>query len=162
MLSPMPIDTLKRFWPKFLAGDARKWVMRMCAGGQVLGGKVSISLEPGELAVCEAGGEPPPEAVNVDLDLAGMSVTYIEKMPPVLTGSAKMQGGRRDLLGRYPARQGLLPSGQEIALSEGRYFIADLRPDPQQAQITFKAAAPPRRCSSCSTMSLSAICRPSA
>ena len=34
-----------------------------------------------------------------------------------------------------------MPSGQEIALSEGRYFIPDLRPDPQQAQITFKASS---------------------
>ncbi|HEY5732815.1 MAG TPA: hypothetical protein VIS50_03675, partial [Methyloceanibacter sp.] len=40
-----------------------------------------------------------------------------------------------------PEGQIVLPSGQEIALSEGRYFIPDLRPDPQQAQITFKASS---------------------
>ena len=32
-----------------------------------------------------------------------------------------------------------MPSGQEIALSQGRFFIPDLRPDPQQGEITFKA-----------------------
>ncbi len=32
-----------------------------------------------------------------------------------------------------------MPSGQEIALSQGRFFIPDLREDPQQGEITFKA-----------------------
>ena len=35
-VSPMPVDTLKRFWPKFLAGKARDWVLQRVAGGQVL------------------------------------------------------------------------------------------------------------------------------
>ena len=140
VLSPMPIDMLKQFWPKFLAGDARKWVMQNVAGGQVLGGKVAISLEPGELARMQAGAELAPEAVNVELDLAGMSLTYVDKLPPILTGSAKMRVSGIAFWVDIPEGKVALPSGQEIALSEGRYLISDLRPDPQQAQITFKAA----------------------
>ena len=140
VLSPMPIDMLKQFWPKFLAGDARKWVMQNVAGGQVLGGKVAISLEPGELARMQAGAELAPEAVNVELDLAGMSLTYVDKLPPILTGSAKMRVSGIAFWVDIPEGKVALPSGQEIALSDGRYLISDLRPDPQQAQITFKAA----------------------
>ena len=33
----------------------------------------------------------------------------------------------------------VVPSGQEIALSDGRFYIPDLRVDPQQSPITFKA-----------------------
>ncbi len=33
-------------------------------------------------------------------------------------------------------------AGQEITLSEGRFYIPDLREDPQQGVITYKAAAP--------------------
>ena len=40
-----------------------------------------------------------------------------------------------------PQAKIVLPSGQEIALTEGRYFIADLRPDPQKGQISFKASS---------------------
>src|SRR6478672_11912031 len=136
-----PIDVLKQFWPKFLAGDARKWVMQNVRGGEVLGGKVSVSLEPGELARMEAGAELAPEAVNVELDLANMSLTYIEKLPPILTGNAKMKVSGLIFSVDIPQAKIVLPSGQEIALSEGRYFIPDLRPDPQQAQITFKASS---------------------
>jgi hypothetical protein len=140
VVSPMPIDMLKSFWPKFLAGDARKWVLQNVRGGEVLGGKVAVSLEPGELARMQAGAELAPEAVNVELDLTGMSLTYVEKLPPILTGSAKMRVSGIAFWVDIPEAKIVLPSGQELALSEGRYFIPDLRPDPQQAQITFKAA----------------------
>jgi hypothetical protein len=140
VVSPMPVDTLKLFWPKFLAGDARKWVMQNVKGGQVLGGKVAVSLQPGELARMQVGAELAPEAVNVELDLAGMSLTYIEKLPPILTGNAKMRVSGITFWVDIPEAKIVVPSGQEIALSEGRFFIPDLRPDPQQGQITFKAA----------------------
>lgn len=140
VVSPMPVDMLKSFWPKFLAGDARKWVLQNVRGGEVLGGKVAVSLEPGELARMQAGAELAPEAVNVELDLANMSLTYVEKLPPILTGVAKMRVSGISFWVDIPEAKIALPSGQELALSEGRFFIPDLRPDPQQAQITFKAA----------------------
>lgn len=140
VVSPMPVDMLKQFWPKFLAGDARKWVLQNVRGGEVLGGKVAVSLEPGELARMQAGAELAPEAVNVELDLANMSLTYVEKLPPILTGSAKMRVSGISFWVDIPEAKIALPSGQEIALSEGRFFIPDLRPEPQQGQITFKAA----------------------
>ena len=139
-VSPMPVDMLKSFWPKFLAGDARKWVLQNVRGGEVLGGKVAVSLEPGELARMQAGAELAPEAVNVELDLANMSLTYVEKLPPILTGSAKMRVSGITFWVDIPEAKIALPSGQEIALSEGRFLIPDLRPEPQQGQITFKAA----------------------
>ena len=131
-------------------------------GGEVLGGKVAVSLEPGELARMQAGAELAPEAVNVELDLAGMSLTYVEKLPPILTGSAKMRVSGISFWVDIPEGKIALPSGQEIALSEGRFFIPDLRarsaarPDHVQGQRRHRD-----RACSCSTMSLSAICRPS-
>jgi hypothetical protein len=139
-VSTMPLDMLKSFWPKFLAGDARKWVLQNVRGGEVLGGKVAVSLEPGELARMQAGAELAPEAVNVELDLANMSLTYVEKLPPILTGGAKMLVSGISFWVDIPEAKIALPSGQVIALSEGRFFIPDLRPEPQQGQITFKAA----------------------
>lgn len=139
VVSPMPLNVLKQFWPKFLAGDARKWAMQNVSGGEVLGGKVDISLAPGELARIEKGGEPTPEAVNVELDLAGMSLTYIEKMPPIMTGNAKLRVSGIAFSVDIPEANIALPSGETIALKDGRFFIPDLRIDPQQGEITFKA-----------------------
>jgi hypothetical protein len=140
-VSPMPVDTLKLFWPKFLAGKARDWVLERVAGGQVLGGKFNVNLGPGELARIEAGGDVPPEAVSVELDLTGLSIAYISEMPPVLTGPAKLSVIGEEFAVDIPEGKIFTPSGQQIALREGRFFIPDLRLDPQQGEITFKAAS---------------------
>jgi hypothetical protein len=140
-VSPMPVDTLKRFWPKFLAGKARDWVLERVAGGQVLGGKFSVNLGPGELAKLEAGEEIPPEAVNVELNLSGMSIAYISGMPPVQTGAAKLTVAGTEFAVDIPQGRIVLPSQRKIAVDEGRFFIPDLREDPQQGEITFKAAS---------------------
>ena len=35
-LTPMTMDTLKRFWPKFFAGSAREWVLQRVARDKCL------------------------------------------------------------------------------------------------------------------------------
>jgi hypothetical protein len=138
-VSPMPVDTLKLFWPKFLAGKARAWVLERVAGGEVRGGKFNVSLPPGELAKVEAAGALPADAVNVELDISGMSIAYLPKMPPVNTGDAKLTLSGIQFAVDIPQGKIVVPSGQEIALSQGRFFIPDLREDPQQGKITFRA-----------------------
>jgi hypothetical protein len=138
-VTAMPVDVLKLLWPKFLAGDARKWVLKNVEGGQVLGGKVAIDLGPGELARIEEGVEPAPEALNVELDLAGMALTYIEGLPPIHAGDAKLRVSGTNLSVDIPEASIALPSGRQVALREGRFFIPDLRKDPQDGEITFKA-----------------------
>jgi hypothetical protein len=138
-VSPMPVDTLKLLWPKFLAGKARAWVLERVTGGEVLGGKFNVSLAPGQLAQVEAGGALPADAVNVELDFSGMSIAYLPKMPPVMTGDAKLMVSGIEFAVAIPQGRIVVPSGQQIALSQGRFFIPDLRQDPQQGEITFRA-----------------------
>ncbi len=141
-LSPMPMDMLKRFWPKFLAGNARDWTLQRVAAGQLLGGKFKVNLAAGELAKIEAGEDAPEGAINVELDLTGLSIAYMEKLPPVLTGDAKFVIDGTAMSVDIPQGKLLVPStGEEIALREGRFYIADLRPDPQEGAVSFKAKA---------------------
>jgi hypothetical protein len=140
-LSPMPVDTLKRLWPKFLAGKARAWALERVAGGEMLGGRFSVNLAPGDLARIEAGETVAPEAVNVELNFSGMDIAYIAGLPPVATGAAKLTVKGLEFAVDIPAGKIVVPSGQEIALREGRFFIPDLSEDPQQGEITFKAAS---------------------
>ena len=137
-ISPMPVDVLKRFWPKFLAGKARGWVLERVAGGQVTGGKFAVNLGPGDLTKIEAGEDIAPEAVNVELNFSGMSIAYIPRMPPVLTGAAKLTVAGMEFAVDIPQGKITVPSGRELAVSDGRFFIPDLRVDPQQGEITFK------------------------
>ncbi len=138
-VSAMPLDLLKQFWPKFLAGQARQWAGEHVRGGQVLGGKFEISLRPGELAALKSGDGLAPEAVNVELDLDGMSIAYLDQMPPIHTGKAKLTVSGLVFKVDIPEGTIVLPSKQELALHEGRFFIPDLSQDPQPAEINFKA-----------------------
>ena len=140
-LSPMPVDMLKRFWPKFLAGKARAWVLERVSGGQVLGGKFAITLGPTEFAALKSGGEVPPQAVSVDLKLSGMSIAYITEMPPVVTSDATLTVSGTTFAVDIPGGKITAPSGRTIALSQGRFSIPDLRTDPQRGDIVFRAAS---------------------
>jgi len=138
-LSPMPVDVLKRLWPKFLAGKARAWVLERVSGGQLLGGTFGVNLGPAEIANIKAGGEIPPEAVKVELNFSDMGIAYIAKMPPVVTGQAKLTIAGTSFAVDIPTGRIVTPSGRSLAISEGRFFIPDLRVDPQQGTIAFKA-----------------------
>lgn len=139
-ISPMPLSTLKQFWPKFLAPKTRQWIGENVSGGAVKGGKVAISLAPGELAAAEGGGEIPPGAVNIGIDLAGMNIGYIRPLPPIATGDAKLTLSGASFAVDIPQGKVTLPSsGQQILLHDGRFAIADLRPKAPKAEITFKA-----------------------
>ncbi|MGE0611106.1 MAG: hypothetical protein AB7O70_02035, partial [Hyphomicrobiales bacterium] len=140
LISPMPMDMLKRFWPKFLAGGAREWVVERVAAGQVNGGRVAINLPAGVLADLDNVGEIPPSAANVDVGLSGLQIYYIPEMPPVAIPDARLTVVGRSFALAAPAAAVTLPSGQRIDLSEGSFRIDDLRPDPQRGVIAFKTA----------------------
>jgi AsmA-like C-terminal region/Protein of unknown function len=138
-VSPMPVDTLKRFWPKFLAGKARQWVLERIEGGETQGGRFEVNLAAGQLAEIEQGGSVPPGAINVELNLTGMSIAYIPELPPVITGDAKLVVSGIEFSVDIPQGKIVLPSSQEIGLADGTFYIPDLRTDPQQGVIAFKA-----------------------
>jgi len=140
-VSPMPVDTLKQLWPKFLAGKARQWVLERVAGGQVLGGTFKVALPAGAIDAIEQGAAAPDGAVNVELNFTGMSITYIPEMPPVQTGDAKMTVTGTEFTVDIPAAKIVVADGKEVTLSEERFFIPDLREDPQQGIINYRAAA---------------------
>ncbi len=139
-ISPMPADTFKQFWPKFVAGKARAWVLERIAGGEVRGGKFNVALAPGDLTRIEQGQDAPEGALTMDLAASGLNITYMPKMPPVATGDSQLTVAGTELTVDIPQAKIALPSGEEIALTEGRFRIPDFRVDPQLGEITFKAA----------------------
>jgi hypothetical protein len=77
----------------------------------------------------------------VELNLSDLSIAYVSEMPPVLTGAAKLTVAGMEFAVDIPQGKIVLPSQHEIVLGEGRFFIPDLRQDPQQGEIAFQAAS---------------------
>jgi hypothetical protein len=141
-VSPMPVDTLKLLWPKFVAGKAREWVLERVTGGQLLGGHFKVALPAGALAVLEQGGDTPEGAVNVELNFKDTGIAYISELPPVVTGQGRLTITGTEFTVDIPRAKIVVAEGQEIQLGEGRFYIPDLREDPQQGVVSFHAGAP--------------------
>ena len=141
VVSPMPLDVLKQFWPKFLAGDARKWVAQNVSGGQVLGGKVAISLSAGELARMEAGGR----ARTRGRECRARSCRHEHHLCRAScrrssTGNAKLRVVRNDLFRGYPGRKSRAAVGPgDCASVRAATSFPTCGLIRNKAEITFKA-----------------------
>ncbi|MEC9367664.1 MAG: hypothetical protein VX871_03130, partial [Pseudomonadota bacterium] len=138
LISAMPIDMLKQFWPKVLAGGAREWVGERVGGGHIVGGKLALSLPAGALADLDNVPEIPDEAMSLDVGMRDLAVTYIVGMPPVQAQDARLRIVGRHFSLDTPTAFVALPTGNRINLSGGSFRIDDLRPDPQHGVIRFK------------------------
>jgi hypothetical protein len=138
-VTAMPADVLKRFWPKFMLADARKWALMSVKGGEVLGGRVSVALKPGDLARFARGDEIDPAVLDADLELDHLAITYVENLPPVRLGPTKLKVSGITFTTDAPQGKIVLAEGKEIGLSEGHLFVPDMRKDPQEGKLTFKA-----------------------
>ena len=141
-ISPMPMAMFKQLWPKFLAGQARQWVLEHVTGGQILGGSFKVALEPGMLKDYQQRKPIPDEAIQMDVKFTDTSIAYIKELPPAHTedGTVTLAGARLSVV--IPSGKVTVANGMVIDVSEGLYSIADLRNDPQHGVVTFRAAAP--------------------
>ena len=97
----------------------------------------------------------------MDLDASGMNIAYLPEMPPVVDLEGHLPCGDEFTVDIPKARSRCHRAGSDRA-HRRPLPIPDLRVDPQQGDIVFKAAGSPPPCSSCSTTSRSATFRVSA
>lgn len=136
-ISPMPAEIFKQFWPKFVAAGAREWAGENVSGGRVLGGTVDITIGPGEIDQVIDHGAEYAQTVNFDMNLADLQMNYVDGMPPVVVPEASLHLRGARFYADIPQGTVNLASGEQIALFNGRYEVADLRPDVDTGVITF-------------------------
>lgn len=139
-ISPMPLDMLKRFWPKFLSPGSREWIGHNVRAGDVAGGTFKIALGGGELDGIHHGGDLTPDAVVLDLDVRDLGIDYIGGLPPLVIPEAHLSNRGRVFTIDAPRGAVSLPSGQRLDFRDGRFFVADHRPDHPDSELSFRAA----------------------
>ncbi|XSG82762.1 MAG: AsmA-like C-terminal domain-containing protein [Methyloligella sp. ZOD6] len=136
-ISPMPAQVLKQFWPKFVAAGAREWSGKNVSGGQVLGGTIDINIGPGEVEQVIDHGASYSQPVKFDMQLKDLEVNYIDGMPKIAVPDATLTLRGTRFFADIPQGTISLDSGERIALSGGRYEVADLRPEEDTGVVTF-------------------------
>jgi len=138
--SAMPLSTLKKIWPKFIASGAREWVGERVNAGQLGGGTFQIDFKAGEFAALRQGTDIPNSAFNLELTGTGLEIQYIQKMPPIQTSDIVISMTGRSMKMDVSDGWILLPSGNKVSLGAGRFSVDDLRPKIELGRIEFQAA----------------------
>ncbi|MHA1166136.1 MAG: hypothetical protein ACTSP0_11260, partial [Alphaproteobacteria bacterium] len=138
--SAMPLNTLKKIWPKFIGSGAREWVGERVSAGHLGGGTFQIDFKGGQFAALRQGGDIPDSAFNLKMKGTGLAIHYIQKMPPIQTSDVIISMTGRSMVMDVSDGWIMLPSGKKIALGAGRFSVEDLRPDIEMGRVEFQAA----------------------
>ncbi|MEM7399069.1 MAG: DUF3971 domain-containing protein, partial [Pseudomonadota bacterium] len=141
-ISPMPMAMFKQLWPKFLAGAARQWALENVSGGQILGGSFNVALKPGMWEDIAQHRPIPADAVTMELKFTDTAIKYIPELPPVRTGEGTVTMAGAQFQVDIPQGTVSVANGMEIAVGDGKFFIADIRDNPNLGIVTFRGAAP--------------------
>jgi hypothetical protein len=142
--SPMPVAFFKIVWPKMILAGAREWIGAHIPSGRLAGGSVKIDIPDGMLARVPEGGDIPPEAVDLRLDLENLVVRYWGELPVMQTTKSVAAVSGRKFFFQVPDASVTLPSGNRAQLTSGEFIIGDLRPKVPTAEIHFKTQSDAR------------------
>lgn len=137
-LSSMPVAFFKLVWPKFILAGAREWIGTHIPNGRIASGRVRIDIPDGMLANVPEGGDIPPEALDLKLEMDNLVVRYWAELPVMQAAKSVASVSGRKFSFTVPEAAVTLPSGNRVQLNSGEFIIGDLRPKVQQAEIHFK------------------------
>lgn len=126
-------EDLPAFWPPDLGDDAREWVVENITAGRVSRGEARLDLKPDDF-----GPEPlRDDAVDGTFDFEGLSVRYLDEMPPIegASGKAAFDADRME----FDVAGG---TNEGVALSSGTVVITGMgKPGRQATQLRVLANA---------------------
>jgi hypothetical protein len=134
----MPARVLLAFWPHFLAGDVRQWLIDNTASGTIESLDYRTSLNPQQLADVFAKRPLPDDGVHTHFIASQGVMTLMTGLPPLT--DLQLEGtitGRTATLS-VPKASAQLGTGKPLAFSDGTVRIADMTLKPPVAQVSFK------------------------
>jgi hypothetical protein len=137
-ISPMPVAFFKLVWPKMMLAGAREWIGTHIPSGRIASGTVKVNIPDGMLAKVPDGGEIPPEAVDLRLNLENLVVRYWGELPVMETPKSTANVSGHKFFFTVPEAFVTLPTGNKVQLTSGEFIIGDLRPKVPLAEIHFK------------------------
>ena len=137
-VSPMPVAFFKLIWPKMMLAGAREWIGSHIPAGRIAGGSLKINIPADMLAKVPEGGDIPPEALDLRLDMENLVVRYWGELPVMQTTKSTATISGRKFFFTVNDGSVALPSGNRVQLSGGEFIIGDLRAKVPTAEIHFK------------------------
>lgn len=131
--SPMPVGTVKRFWPVNIAPPARQFAIENVSGGTADGISVAVKL-PLDL-IGQKQVPLPDDGVRFTISGKGVTVKPVKGLPPITNSSLAIVVTGRTVRISMPDGTAVTPQNRKIAVSDGVMLIPDYFPREPSAQI---------------------------
>lgn len=138
--SPMPVATIKRFWPVNIAPPARQFAIDNVSGGTADGITVAVKLA---LDLIGQKQVPlPDDAVRFTISGKGVTLRPVKGLPPIINASLAILVTGRSVRITLPDGTAVTPQNRKIAVSDGVMLMPDYFPREPSSQIKVKFDGP--------------------
>ncbi|MFG1478092.1 DUF3971 domain-containing protein [Xanthobacter sp. V4C-4] len=138
--SPMPVATVKRFWPVSIAPPAREFAIENVSAGTADGITLAVNI-PLDL-IGQKQVPLPEDSVRFTINGKGVTLRPVKGLPPVVNASLAIVVTGRSVRIDMPDGTMVTPQNRKIAVSEGVMFLPDYFPREPSAQISVRFAGP--------------------
>ncbi|MFG1346352.1 DUF3971 domain-containing protein [Xanthobacter autotrophicus DSM 431] len=138
--SPMPVGTIKRFWPVNIAPPARQFAIDNVSGGTADGITVNVKLPLDLIGQKEV--PLPEDSVRFVINGRGVTLRPVKGLPPITNANLSILVTGRSVRISLPDGTVVTPQGRKIAVSDGAMLLPDYFPREPSAQIRVKFDGP--------------------
>lgn len=139
---PGEVRAALRVWPRFFAPKTRAWLVEHVPGGRLEQLALKLRLNADNLDLALADRPITAEALAVTWRLSRTVLVPLDGAPPlrnlVVDGQATGRQVKIDVAGGIVDAGG----GRQLTIGEGRFFVADTKPDHPDAQVNLRLAGP--------------------
>ena len=136
----MPVDTLKRVWPVFVAPKVRTWVNEHLMSGSV--DRLVIAVNAPYETLKESGSPIPDDGLTVDALATGCLIRPVEGLPALHDADLHVHIVGRDAVVSLGKATADLSPGRKLVLSSGVFEVPDTAPRAPPARVRFKLDGP--------------------
>ncbi|MFG1431700.1 DUF3971 domain-containing protein [Xanthobacter sp. V2C-8] len=138
--SPMPVSTVKRFWPVSIAPPARQFAIENVSGGTASDISLLVNM-PLDL-IGQKQVPLPDDAVHFTINGKGVTLRPVKGLPPVVDASLAIVVTGRTVRIDMPTATMVTPLDHRIAVTDGVMFMPDYFPREPSTQISVRFAGP--------------------
>ena len=136
----MPVDTLKRVWPVFVAPKVRTWINEHLTSGSV--DRLVIAVNAPYETLKESGPPIPDDGLTVDALATGCLIRPVEGLPALHDADFHVHIVGRDAVVSLGKATADLSPGRKLVLSSGVFEVPDTAPRAPPARVRFKLDGP--------------------
>jgi hypothetical protein len=136
----MPVDSLKRIWPVFVAPKVRDWFLTHLMSGTVERLTVAVNAP---LNTLKASGPPvPDDGLSIDALATNCVIQPVQGLPPLHDADLNVHIVGRDAIISVNKATADMQAGRKLILTAGQFEVPDTAPHAPPARVRFKLDGP--------------------